>query len=86
VYPVSNDKASYDGDFGERIDRYADYFVEHVLFDICDGKPSRLKRLSNNFADGFYAATLALIRDQSDAADDDSEEEPTQTTLEKTES
>jgi CRISPR-associated protein Csc3 len=86
VYPVSNDKASHDGDFGERVDRYADYFVEHVLFDICDGKPSQLKRLSNNFADGFYAATLALIRNQSDAADDDPDESPTQTTLGETDS
>jgi CRISPR-associated protein Csc3 len=82
VYPVSKDKASYDGDFGERVDRYADYFVEHVLFDICEGRPSRLKRLSNNFADGFYAATLALKREQRDAADENEPEEaPSQTTL-----
>jgi CRISPR-associated protein Csc3 len=40
-----------------------------LLFDLCDGKPSRLKRLSNNFSDGFYAATLQLIRDES--ADDE---------------
>ena len=86
VYPVSSEKASFDGDFGERVDRYADYFVEHLLFDICDGRPSRLKRLSNNFADGFYAATLALIREQSDAADEhEPEEAPTQTTLGETE-
>lgn len=70
VYPISAEKANYDGDFGERVDRYADFYVERVLFDLCDGRPSRLKRLSNNFADGFYAATLALMRKQ---GEDDTE-------------
>lgn len=69
VYPVSKERASRDGDFGERVDRYAEFFVEEVYVALCDGKPSRLKRLSNNFADGFYAATLRLMRDQSNAND-----------------
>lgn len=64
VYPVSAEKASRDGDYGERVDRYAEFFVEEVFVALCDGKPSRLKRLSNNFSDGFYAATLRLMRDQ----------------------
>lgn len=64
VYPVSEEKASKDGDYGERVDRYAEFFVEEVFVALCDGKPSRLKRLSNNFADGFYAATLRLMRDR----------------------
>jgi CRISPR-associated protein Csc3 len=29
-----------------------------------NGEPSKLKRRSNNLADGFYAATLRLQRDQ----------------------
>ncbi len=71
VYPVSKEKAARDGHFGERVDRYAAYFVDRVLFDLCDGKPSRLKRLSNNFADGFYAATLRLIREGSTQNEDE---------------
>lgn len=82
VYPISAEKAAHDGDFGERVDRYAEFFVEQVLFDLCDGRPSRLKRLSNNFADGFYAATLALIREQ---GKDDAETQSTdRMTLEET--
>lgn len=65
VYPVSAEKSEYDGDMGERIESYADFFVEKVYGEICEENPSRLKRLSNNLADGFYAATLRLIREQS---------------------
>lgn len=64
VFPVSEEKSVTDGNYGERVDQYAEYFVDEVLVGLCDGKPSRLKRLSNNFADGFYAATLRLMRDQ----------------------
>lgn len=64
VFPVSQGKSETSGDFGERVERYADYFVENVFVGLCDGKPSRLKRLSNNLADGFYAATLRLMREQ----------------------
>lgn len=69
IYPIAEEKSTYGGNFGERVDRYAEFFVDRLLFDLCDGKPSRLKRLSNNFSDGFYAATLQLIRDES--ADDE---------------
>lgn len=71
VYPVSKEKAARDGNFGERVDRYATYFVDRLLFDLCDGKPSRLKRLSNNFADGYYAATLRLIREESSSNEEE---------------
>ena len=74
VYRVSEEKAIRDGDYGERIDRYAEYFVEQIFVRLCDGKPSRLKRLSNNFADGFYAATLRLQREQSSS--DESNDKP----------
>ena len=38
VYPVSEDKASKDGNFSERVDAYAEFFVDEILFDICDGE------------------------------------------------
>lgn len=86
VYPVSKDVSEHDGDYGERVERYADFFVEELYVKLCDGKPSRLKRLSNNFADGFYAATLRLIRKQSSSNGDDGEAEQNieQTELEDT--
>lgn len=64
VYPVGEKTASGEGHYGERVERYAEYFVEGVFVELCDGKASRLKRLSNNLADGFYAATLQLMRKQ----------------------
>lgn len=76
VYPVSREKALKGGDFSERVTRYADYFVDEVFVELCDQKPSRLKRLSNNLADGFYAATLSLNREQFDQADGEEEESP----------
>jgi len=63
VYIVSEEKSDYGGTVEERAERYADYFVEEVLYGVCDGNPSRLKRMSNNLADGFYAATLKLWRE-----------------------
>jgi len=74
VYRVSEEKATLDGDYGVRIERYAEFFVDELLVGLCDGKPSRLKRLSNNFADGFYAATLRLMREQG-SSDDDGQEQ-----------
>lgn len=64
VYPVSEETSVNKGAYGERVERYAEYFVDEVFVYLCDEKPSRLKRLSNNLADGFYAATLRLMRDQ----------------------
>jgi len=81
VYPVSEEKAVLDGDYGERVDRYAAFLVEEVFVDLCDGKPSRLKRLSNNLADGFYAATLRLMREQGESNDDATGAESQQTTI-----
>lgn len=85
VRHTSRAEAKYEGDYGERVDRYADFFVDEIFVELCNRKPSRLKRLSNNFADGFYAATLRLIRDQSTSDDTDSaaESTDTQTTLEE---
>lgn len=71
VHPIAEETAAGTGHFGERVERYADYFVDEVFVGLCDGKPSRLKRLSNNFADGFYAATLRLMRAQGSSEEDE---------------
>lgn len=63
VYWVSEEKSDAGGTLEERAEQYADYFVKEVLYGICDGNPSRLKRISNNLADGFYGATLRLWRE-----------------------
>lgn len=62
VYPVGHEESEHGGSFDERVERYAEYFVDEVLFGMFDGEPSKLKRRSNNLADGFYAATLRLQR------------------------
>jgi CRISPR-associated protein Csc3 len=84
VYWVSEEKSESGGTLEERAERYADYFVEKVLYGVCDGNPSRLKRMSNNLADGFYAATLKLWREdrEEDEEDEQIEEQETgQTSL-----
>jgi CRISPR-associated protein Csc3 len=45
-----------------KADEFADYFVDNILNGICEGKPGRLKKMSNSLADGFYSATLSLRR------------------------
>lgn len=71
VYPVSQEKSAGDGTLEERAERYSDFFVEEALYGLCDGNPSQLKRMSNNLADGFYAATLRLKREEIDAKEED---------------
>lgn len=74
MYPVSEEKSEAGGRLQERAERYADFFVDEVLYGICDGKPSRLKRLSNNLADGFYAATQELRREEFQEKEEEKEE------------
>lgn len=64
VFPIGYEDSSHGGTFDERVERYAEFFVDEILIGMFDGKPSRLKRRSNNLADGFYAATLRLRRQQ----------------------
>ena len=45
-----------------KADDFADFFVNEILNGICDGKPGRLKKMSNNLADGYYSATLSIRR------------------------
>jgi CRISPR-associated protein Csc3 len=73
VRPVGYEESDHGGTYDERVERYAEFFVDEVLIAMFDGKPSRLKRRANNLADGFYAATLRLQREQfeNDSEDND---------------
>lgn len=64
VHPVGYEESDHGGSFDERVEHYAEFFVDEILNGMFDGKPSRLKRRANNLADGFYAATLRLQREQ----------------------
>ena len=76
VYPVGHEKSEHGGSFDERVEHYAEFFVDEVLIGMFDGEPSKLKRRSNNLADGFYAATLRLRRDHyRDEQDDERDDE-----------
>ena len=55
-------------------DEFADYFVKNILIDICNCKPGRLKKMSNNLADGYYASTLRLKRQYWDEKNQKKEE------------
>lgn len=57
-----------------RADEFAEYFVKNILIDICNGKPGRLKKMSNNLADGYYASTLRLKRQYWDEKNQKKEE------------
>lgn len=74
VYRVSEEKSKHGGHLNERINRYAEAFAENLLVDRCEGKPSLLKRRANNFADGFYAATIRLMY-RTDETNDDAHNE-----------
>jgi len=71
VYRVPHEDSDASGAYDERVERYAEFFVDEVLIGMFDGKPSRLKRRANNLADGFYAATLRLQREQYDNESND---------------
>ncbi|MDM7939291.1 MAG: type I-D CRISPR-associated protein Cas10d/Csc3 [Methanothrix sp.] len=45
-----------------KADEFANYFVDKILNEICEGKPGRLKKMSNSLADGYYSATLNIRR------------------------
>jgi CRISPR-associated protein Csc3 len=72
VYPVGYEESDHGGSFDERVEYYAEYFVDEVFIEMFNKKPSKLKRRENNLADGFYAATLRLQRDHY-AEEDESE-------------
>ena len=61
---MGDDQAFVPGRMGldAKADEFADYFVDNILNNICEGKPGRLKKMSNSLADGFYSATLSISR------------------------
>jgi CRISPR-associated protein Csc3 len=63
VYRVSGAKSKRGGTPNERIEMYAEKFVNGLLKPKYEMKPSLLKRDANNLADGVYAATLRLQRE-----------------------
>jgi len=62
MWVPSKEKLNTELGLGERADLYAKFFVERILYELCDGKPGRLKKMSNNLADGFFASTLREMR------------------------
>ncbi|MGB9929171.1 MAG: type I-D CRISPR-associated protein Cas10d/Csc3 [Methanosarcina sp.] len=58
-----------------KADEFADFFVENILEDICNGKPGRLKKMSNNLADGYYSSILRIRREYWNERNNSSEEE-----------
>ncbi len=58
TFSKSKDDLDTEKGFSERVDEFADFFVEEIFYDLCDGKPGKLKRKSNNFADAYYSGIL----------------------------
>jgi CRISPR-associated protein Csc3 len=64
VRPVGHEESNHGGSYDERVEHYAEYFVDEIVEGMFNGKSSQLKRRENNLADAFYAATLRLQREQ----------------------
>ncbi|MEZ3114988.1 type I-D CRISPR-associated protein Cas10d/Csc3 [Halobaculum sp. MBLA0147] len=78
VYRVGSETSDSGARLEERIEAYAEFFVDEVFLGLFDGKPARLKRRENNLADGFYAATRRLQRETfGDDADDSADADET---------
>jgi CRISPR-associated protein Csc3 len=58
TFSKSKDDLDTEKGFGERVDEFADFFVEEIFYGLCDGRPGKLKRKSNNFADAYYSGIL----------------------------
>jgi len=58
TYRPSKDDLDTEKDWGERIEKFADFFVDEILYDLCDENPGKLKRKSNNYADAYYAGVV----------------------------
>ncbi len=69
VYPVSADRSTAGTPLQERVEKYAEFFVDEILYGIANGRPSQLKRLENNLSDGFFGATLRAEAAYYDARD-----------------
>lgn len=58
TFSRSKEDLGTDKGFGERVDEFADFFVDEIFFGLCDGKPGKMKRKSNNYADAYYSGIL----------------------------
>ncbi|MFB6193214.1 MAG: type I-D CRISPR-associated protein Cas10d/Csc3 [Candidatus Nanohaloarchaea archaeon] len=58
TYSESKEDLDTEKNWGERVEEFADFFVEEILYDLCDGNPGKLKRKSNNYADAYYAGVI----------------------------
>lgn len=74
IYPVKHEDSEAGTSLQERIEDYSAYFVDEILFGLANGRPSQLKRLENNLADGFFGATLRLSSQQYDEQHGDDDE------------
>ncbi|MCA1915892.1 type I-D CRISPR-associated protein Cas10d/Csc3 [Methanospirillum hungatei] len=54
---------------------YAEYFVDHIFYQLASGDPGKLKRAANDLADGFYSATLQLREEYYESRRETSESE-----------
>jgi len=75
VYPVSAEDSNAGTSLQDRIEEYAGFFVDEILYGIANGRPSQLKRLENNLSDGFFGATLRAESEYYDARDEESQDD-----------
>ncbi len=75
VYRVSAEDSNAGTHLQERIENYAEFFVDEILYGIANGRPSQLKRLENNLSDGFFGATLRAESKYYDERDEASEDD-----------
>lgn len=75
VYPVKIEDSNAGTPLQDRIETYAAFFVDEILYGIANGRPSQLKRLENNLSDGFYGATLRAESEYYDERDETSEDD-----------
>lgn len=74
VYPVSAEDSNAGTPLQDRIEEYAGFFVDEILYGIANGRPSQLKRLENNLSDGFFGATLRAESEYYDERDEESQD------------
>lgn len=82
VYPVSAEMSTASTPLQERIEEYSEFFVDEILYGIANGRPSQLKRLKNNLADGFFGATLRAESEFYEERDEQDETNDTKTEAE----
>ncbi len=80
VIPVSTEDSNAGISLQKRIEKYAEFFIDEILYGIANGRPSQLKRLENNLSDGFFGATLRAESTYYDERDEESQDSDADTT------